>query len=130
MSINSGRFETSTKVKISTPNGNVLKVTHYPIDEEPFDDYRIRPKCEFCGGDVGCVCYSEGEYDNSLSEATDGLLRDWCCEKIDCLYKALEKYNPDKLTSLKLTYGDDKWSIVDAMMEDFPEDDYGIFCEV
>ncbi len=126
---NSGRFETTTKTKIDTKNGKILMVTHYS-DEKPYTDYRIRPRCEFCGGDVGCVCYNECEYDDPLTEAIDGLLRDWCCEKIDCLYKALEKYNPDKLVSLKLTYGDDKWSIVDAMMEEFPDDDYSLFCEV
>jgi len=127
---NSGRFNTTTKVKLSTPNGSVLKVTNYLVDEEPFDDYRIRPKCEFCGGDVGCVCYSVHEYTDPLIEATEGLLKDWCCEKIDCLYKALEKYNPDKLKSLKLTYGDDKQSIVDALMEEFTDDDTNLFCEV
>jgi len=69
-----GRFNTSTKNKLTTKYGKILKVTHYrQRDEEyPDTDYRIRPTCSICGGDVGCVCYND---DNSNDEPYDAAIK-------------------------------------------------------
>ena len=105
-------------------------VTHYS-DEEPHVEYRIRPTCQFCGGDVGCICFNYDNSDDPEKEAEDGLLRNWNCERVDCTYKAIEKYNPESLIPLIKKYGDDKWSIVEEILEKYPEQDSdGIYCEV
>jgi hypothetical protein len=127
--INTGKFYTTTKIKISTPNGNVLKVSHYNIDEEPWDEYKIRPKCSICGGDVGCVCYSENNVDDPLQKATDGLKQKWTCEKTHCVYKFLEQINSEEIKRLKLTYGEDEQAIVEELQDEYCEEEE-IFCEV
>lgn len=128
--IDSGRFNTTTKVKISTQFGTILKVTHYNIDEDPYDEYRIRPKCSKCGGDVGCVCYNYNNSDDPEQSAIDGLQSRWVCDKIHCLYEYMKEYTPEKYNKMKAIYGDDEWSIVEALQDEMQEDDNGIFCEV
>ena len=128
--MNSGKFNTTTKIKISTLNGNVLKVTNYNVYEEPYEEYKIRPKCSICGGDVGCICYNYDNSDNPAEDATDGLLKRWCCEKAHCICEFLKDYNPEKYKELVKKYGDDEWSISEVLQEEFVDNDENIFCEV
>lgn len=131
MSRNSGRFETTTKVKVSTPNGNVLMVNHYPVDEEPFVDYRIRPKCSICGGNAPCMCFGYDNFDDPLEEATESLLKEFVCENPHCICKIYKKIKPEEYKKLKKKYGDDVWSICEKIAKRyFTEDDDGLFCEV
>jgi len=131
MSRNSGRFETTTKIKISTPYGNILKVTHYDVDEEPHNEYKMRPKCSICGGNVNCVCYNDNNSDEPLQSAIDAFQKEWCCEKIHCICEFMKSTYTDMYEELKAKYGDDEWSIVESLRgEVIDSDDDGIFCEV
>jgi hypothetical protein len=124
-----GRFETTTKDKIITENGKILKVVIYGY-EDPHEEYRIRPKCEFCGEDIGCVCYTYDNSNNPFKEAKKGLISNWCCDNIHCIYKYLKKYNREKYNELVSKYGDDEYAIVEELVLDFPEDDDGLFCGI
>ena len=128
----SGKFNTSIKSKILTVYGNILKVTYYrPLDEEvPHDEYKIRPKCSICGGDVGCVCYNDDNSDDPLKSAIEGLQQQWCCEKPHCICEFMKTIYTDKYEELVKMYGDDEYAICDALQDMMQEDDMGIFCDV
>lgn len=131
---NSGRFETTTKVKIPTPFGVVLKVTIYNIDEEPIEpiiEYRIRPKCAICGENAPCMCFSYDNFDNPEQESIDTLQKELTCEKSHCICETFKKMMPEEYTRLEKEHGGDVLSICEALQEKYyTEADDGLFCEV
>ena len=126
----SGKFDNTTKVKIETPYGNILKVTHYHIGEEPYDEYKVRPKCAICGGKALCMCFSDDNSDNPEQEAIDSLQRDFTCEKPHCICEIFKRIRPEEYAKLEMTFGNDIWSICEELQEKYyMEDDDGLFCE-
>jgi hypothetical protein len=126
----SGKFDTSTKTKLTTKFGKILKVTSYESEGQEFVEYRIKPKCSYCGGDVGCVCYHDDNSDEPYDAAIRGLQTGWICEKVDCIITYLKENNPEHYTELTKEFGDDKLSIVEYLQEQMCEDNSEIFCEV
>jgi hypothetical protein len=129
--MNSGKFNTTIKTKISTPNGNILKITHYRQrdEEEPCDEYKILPKCSICGDGI-CVCYNDDNSDDPLKDATEGLLKQWYCEKSHCICEFMKTIDEDRYKELVKKYCGDECAICEALQEEIPENDDGIFCEV
>ena len=124
-----GRFNTQTQTRISTEHGTILKVMMY-LDDGVLIDYRIRPKCSLCGGNVGCVCYNEDNSDAPFKEAFTSLMKEWICEKSVCIvnyvktddpeyYQDLFEKNKGDVDNMALNISDD----VDCDMED------GEFCQ-
>jgi len=131
MYINSGRFNTTTKVKIETPYGVILKVTNYPVCEDSYEEYKIRPKCAICGEKALCMCFTYDNSDDPEQDAIDNLQRDFTCEKPNCICKSFKKIEPEVYVKLEKKYGDDIWSICEKLQEKYyTEDDDGIFCEI
>lgn len=124
MAKGAGRFETSTKTKISTEYGTVLKVTTYYDEGYVEEDYKIKPKCTVCGGGVECLCY------DSFETAIDNLKKEWvCCGNI-CIVEDIKKSNPDYYEELVKKFGDDIDSIADEIRENWPELDEGELCNL
>ena len=130
--MSSGKFNTSTKNKLTTKYGKILKVTHYESDEAyPIMEYKIRPICSICGGDVGCVCYNNDNSDDEPYDAAiKGLQQKWCCEKSHCICEFMKEYNSEKYKKLVKKYGNDEQSISDNLLEEFVDSGEDIFCEV
>lgn len=117
MSMTSGRFDTSTKTKIKTPYGTVLKVTRYEEDSNPDIEYKVRPKCIHCKKADECYCFNEGDYENALESATELLQFGMVCDTPLCVIKQGLDNNPDKTNELILKYGDDVYAIADELWE-------------
>lgn len=130
---NSGKFNTSTKTKISTPHGNILKIIHYNSadEEQQHSEYKIKPKCSICGGNASCICYNDDNSDDPFQSAIDGLQKTWCCEKLHCICEFMKTIYSNRYEKLAKMYNDDEYAIYEALQEMMSEeDDYGIFCEV
>ena len=133
MSNTSGQFETTTKVKINTPQGNILKVAHYEIDEEPYDEYKVRQKCSVCGESTICLCYNDNNSDDPLQSAIDSFSKEWCCDKVHCIYEYIKKNLLDKYEELRAAYNNDESAMVESLQDEIfvdDSDDNGIFCEI
>lgn len=131
MSKNSGRFETTTKTKIQTPKGNILKVTHYDIDEEPYDKYKVRPKCSICGENISCLCYNDDNSDDPLQSAINTFYREWACNNIHCICEYMKTHYTRKYEELATIFGDDESAIVESLLDEMSDyDDESIFCEI
>lgn len=123
----SGKFDTTTKTKIHTEHGTILKVTIYDADERNYiTEYRIKPKCDICGGDVGCVCFHEDNSDNPYRDAFEHLIKRWLCDKAHCICTFMKDSSIYK--KLEEKYGDDEWSIAEALQEEMQYDGEDIFC--
>lgn len=132
--INSGRFESKTKTKIETPFGNILKVTTYPVDEEPYTDYKIRKLCSICKMSTICMCFNNDNSNDPLEDAIKILNRhvELTCDNPKCICEFMKKNKPEIYEKLSKKYGkDDIWSICEELREKYyQEDDDGLFCEV
>ena len=124
-----GRFNTITKNKIKTGYGIILKVTHYE-DGDIYEDYKIRPKCGICGGNVGCICFNDDNSNDPLETAIESLQKTWSCEKSHCICEYLKNYSPDKYKELVKIYGNDEGSIAEELSEEYIDGGEDIFCEV
>lgn len=124
MSKEAGRFETSTKTKITTEHGTVLKVTVYNDEGYIEDNYKIKPKCSVCGEGIECLCY------DSLETAIDNLKREWVCCNANCIVKDTKKSNPNYYEELARKFGDDIDSIADEIRENWPELGEGELCGI
>jgi hypothetical protein len=133
MTRNSGRFETTTKIKINTPHGSILKVVHYEIDEEPHDEYKVRQKCSICNGSTICLCYNDNNSDDPLQSAIDSLSRKWYCDKVHCICEYIKKNLPDKYEELRAAYNNNESAMVESLQDEIfvdDNDDDEIFCEI
>jgi hypothetical protein len=110
--IQSGRFDTSTKTKIKTEHGTILKVVVYEDDcTRPDIEYRIRGICDYCGDKLDCWCFTDEQFKDPLQEATDYLVRGFVCDKPECVIKFEEKNDPEQLKILQANYKDDEYGL-------------------
>ena len=120
-----GRFDTITRTKITTPYGIILKVTRYEEDSNPDVEYKVRPNCYYCKEPLDCYCLNDNDYDddyeNAFEEATELLQLGLVCDNPHCIIKQGLDSNPDTTNALILKYGEDVWSIADAIQESWPE---------
>lgn len=128
----SGRFETSTKTKIKTKYGTILKVTTYDGDPDSYPDieYKIRPICDSCGKPIECFCFNS---DNSVfpyEDALSNLQRCWLCGNDDCLIKYKKEDNPELYNHLQANYNGDKKAIADAIADGLSTLDEGEYCNL
>ncbi len=125
----SGRFDTSTKTKILTEFGTILKVDIYK-DGYHFEEYRIRPVCSHCNGKMDCVCYSEDNCEEPYEYAIGDLQKRWTCTKPDCVVDYVRTDDPEYYKDLIAKHGNDKWSMAQDIMDDWSEMDEGEFCNI
>lgn len=128
--MNEGRFDTTTKTKLTTKYGNILKVINYESEGQEQIDYKIRPTCSICGGDVSCVCYNDDNSNEPFDAAINGLQQQWCCEKPHCICEFTKTIWTEKYEELVAKYGNDEHTICEVLREEMSEDDDGIFCEI
>lgn len=121
-----GPFDTSTKTKIKTPYGTILKVSRYEVGfGRPETEYKIHGKCSYCGADMGCWCFEEDNCDDPIQEATDCLRGGFVCESPTCVIACKMNDDPDFVAELRDKYSDDEDSIMDEIMESWGELDGG-----
>lgn len=124
--IESGRFETSTKTKIKTEHGTVLKVVTYGEDcIHPSVEYRIRGICKYCGDKLDCWCFTDEYCKNPLQEAKDYLVGGFICDEPTCVIKSMKKNDPEKLKEFMKMYGEDEYAVRNAIQESWGEWDDG-----
>ncbi len=115
--IQAGRFDSTTKTKIKTQHGTLLKVTLYEEDCLPQVEYKIYGVCRQCGGPVGCFCYDESEFSDAFNHAILGMRFGFLCEKTECAIRSEMEINPERVEALIEKYGNDKCSIRDKIYE-------------
>lgn len=123
-----GRFDTSTKTKIKTPYGTILKVSRYEEDcTEPDIEYKVRLVCTYCKELVDCYCFNDDDYElgNAFEEATELLQFGMVCDNPQCVIKRGLDNEPDATNALILKYGEDVYAIRDAIWESWGEWDEG-----
>jgi len=118
----SGRFDTTTKTKIKTPHGTVLKVARYDYDFlQPDIEYKIRGVCRQCGKPTECFCYDESEFSNAFESAIEGLRFGFLCDNPQCVIRCEMETNPERVDELIDKYGEDINAICDAIYESWGE---------
>ena len=117
----SGRFDTTTKTKIKTPYGTVLKVAHYDYDFTlPDIEYKIKGVCKRCGASIGCYCFNEDKYDDALGNAIEALQFGFLCDNPQCIIRYEMDYNPENADKLIQMYGEDVKGISNAIQSTWP----------
>lgn len=115
--MSSGSFETTTRTKIKTAFGTVLKLTRYNPHGEPEVEYWARPKCTYCKTVTECLCYSEFDYYDALGRATELLQMGTVCENPQCVIKCALRCDPEWTELLIRKHGVDVYAIRDAIWE-------------
>ena len=124
--IESGRFDTSTKTKIRTKHGTILKVVTYEEDcTGPTIEYRIRGICKYCGDKLDCWCFTDEYFEDPLQEAKDSLVGGFICDEPACVIKSEKENDPEQLKILQANYKDDEYGLRDAIQESWGEWDEG-----
>jgi len=125
--MSSGRFDNVTKTKIKTPYGTVIKQTRYEEDSNPDVEYKVRPICSYCKEPVDCYCFNECDYElgNALEGAIELLQFGFVCDNPQCIIKQGLDNNPELTNQLILNYGEDVWSISNAILDSWPDWDEG-----
>lgn len=121
--MSTGRFDTSTKTKIKTPFGTVLKVIRYEEDSNPDVEYKARPICSYCKTPMDCYCYNDGDFEDALEKATELIQFGMVCDNPQCVIKMEKVRNPENLERLEGKYPDDEYGLRDAIQESWPECD-------
>lgn len=123
--MSTGPFDTTTKTKIKTPYGTVLKVTTYEIDNiHPSVEYRTKPKCVICGEVSDCMCYQE-DNDFTFEDAEGGLKIGLICGDPDCVIEYQRENDPVLFIELIKLHGTDPYELRDAIWESWGEWDDG-----
>ncbi len=126
-----GRFNTETKTKISTEHGTILKVTLYLEDNFVIEEYRIRPKCDECGGDLDCICFNENNSDKPFEDAIINLKRKWICARPQCQVNYLKKDDPEYYKELFDSYNGNIEEMAQGLLDDMDSDlDEGELCSI
>ena len=126
----SGRFDTSTKTKIKTKYGTILKVTTYDSDPEsyPYTEYKIRLVCDICGKPIECFCFNSDNCDFPYEDALSNIQKCWLCEKDECLVKYEKENDPEHYRNLHTNYNGDKKAIAEAISDELGTLDEGGYC--
>ena len=124
--IQTGRFDSSTKTKIKTEHGTILKVATYEEDcTGPTIEYKIRGICKYCGDKLDCWCFTDEYFEDPLQEAKDCLVGGFICDEPACVIKSEKKNDPEKLKEFMKMYGEDEYAVRDAIQESWGEWDEG-----
>lgn len=115
--IQSGRFETTTKTRIKTKYGTILKVITYDDDPDAYPDveYKIRPICEYCGRAIECLCFNSENCDFPYEDALFNLQRCWICGSNTCLIKYQKESDPEYYSYLHANYNGNRMLIADHL---------------
>lgn len=124
MSKQAGRFETTTKTKITTEHGTILKVTTYYDEGYTEDNYKIKPKCGVCGEGIECLCY------DSFKTAVSNLERGWICSNTVCVIEDTKKSNPDYYEELMKKFKGDQYAVAEEVRENWSELEEGELCSL
>ena len=123
-----GRFETTTKTKIRTPNGTILKIVTYDGEFPPYIDYNIRPICEYCNKPAGCVCFNVDNSIKPYEDAVSVLKGLWICGNVDCILKHYKEDDPDYYSCIESNFNGDKKEMANMFFSLMPELEEGEFC--
>lgn len=124
--ITTGPFDTTTKTKIKTKYGTVLKVTTYEVDcTHPDVEYKIKSTCKYCGEKLDCWCFTEDNFDDPLHEAIDYLTIAFACDRPKCVIEYERQNDPEQLKKLQANYKDDEYGLRDVIWESWGEWDDG-----
>ena len=116
-----GQFESTTKTKIKTEHGTVLKETTYePGCSELYIEYKTAPRCSICGDRLDCMCFS------SLESATKSF------KKGDCWFKYELGNDPDYVKQLIEEHNGDVDAVKEHLVEVMCDSDVneGSWCEL
>jgi len=133
MSCETGRFETSTKTKIHTEHGTLLKIITYNSDGEdstPYTEYRIRTKCHICGKTMECICFNVCNSDNPFNDAMCNLERYWICGATDCLIANQKEEDMELYVYFAEQYNNDKEAIAECIADQLGCMEEGDLCVV
>ena len=123
-----GRFETTTKTKIRTPNGTIIKIVRYPEDSEPFTEYNIRPICAICKEPIECLCFNLNNSDEPREDALNNLQHEWVCSGVECQLKYMKEDNPEQYERIKEVCEGDEYRMSNMISDLMPELEDGDFC--
>lgn len=124
----SGRFESSTKTRIHTPYGTIIKITTYPEDSEPFTEYNIRPICAICKEPIECLCFNFNNSDEPHKEALKQLQCEWVCTGVECRLKYMKGDDPEQYKIIKEVCEGDAYRMSNTISDLMPELEEGEFC--
>ena len=102
------QFETTTKVKIKTEWGTILKVTHYSPEFEPYNEYKINPKCMMCGRNIGCMCFDWDNSESPYQAAIEHLMSTWICNLEKCVFESAKSDDPEYFDDMYEIFKGDK----------------------
>ena len=123
-----GRFETSTKTRIKTKFGTILRTARYSEDSFPEIEYTIRPICNYCKESIGCVCFNPDNSENPYEDALSTLEGAWTCGKVKCVLAYQKENDPEYYEIMKANYNGDEEALAEAFSEIMPELEDGDFC--
>lgn len=123
-----GRFETTTKTRIKTKFGTILKIIRYNEDSLPEIEYSIRPVCVYCEEPIGCICFNPDNSDDPFKDALSVLEGRWVCERVKCILRYHEESDPEFYETMKANYNGNEKALAEALSESMPELEEGDFC--
>ncbi len=127
----SGRFRSTTKTKIHTLQGTILKITKYKRGSKPRIEFQARPHCIICGKHTDCLCFTKDNSDTDPYEsAINGLKRGWLCGSTECLIEYEKRDDFENYERLMKDYKGDRPLIAHAISLRLPEMEEGEFCEL
>ena len=124
----SGRFESSTKTRIHTSGGTVIKIVRYPEDSEPFTEYNIRPICAICKEPIECLCFNFNNSDDPHTDAVRHLQMDWICTGVECRLKYMKEDDPEQYERIKEVCEGEPYRMSNMISDLMPELEDGDFC--
>lgn len=123
-----GRFETSTKTRIKTEFGTILKIIRYSEDSLPEIEYNIRPACAYCGDSVNCLCFNLDNSEHPFDDALSILEGTWICGKDKCVIAYQKENDPEYYETMNANYNGNEKALADAFSDLMPELEEGDFC--
>lgn len=127
-----GRFKNTTKTKIKTQRGTILKVTtydgaHYSYPEM---EYKVKSACSICGADMGCLCFNSDNSDDPYNDAVSCLKIYWVCDKDDCLIDFMKNDDPEHYGIICEVHAGNKKAITNAISDQLGSLDCGDYCNI
>jgi hypothetical protein len=114
----------TTKTKIKTQHGTILKVTTYEYGEQPDIEYKVRTHCVRCGCDTGCLCFQESE-GYSIKDVIAYAPYELLCDKNECIIEFESQHDPELLKILQDKYKNDEIGLAQAIEDSWCGADCG-----
>ena len=123
-----GRFESTTKTRIHTSDGTIIKTVRYPEDSEPFIEYNIRPICTICKEPIECLCFNLDNSDEPREDALNNLQYKWICSGVECRLKFMKEDDPEKYKEIEELCNGEAYLMSNMISDLMPELEDGDFC--